>query len=338
MAHFSYSTLFYALVCTLTLSFLYTGVQGQCPPPDVHMYEMFRAGGTYSISDNNGQRQIKVTAYSVNGCEDIQGRTGNRASIGTRFDRSSVESSSENCYVPQSSTYRQFESFRALVVRNNGWKSTVNFNITNISTGALNKSFADIVAVVGFDGTAQIDPDLKSSSTYLQSTAIVPSESTGALGFSVGNIVIPAVEYASEEQQVCSGSTEPECLVNVAFKDRVDTIAILYGTTKVSELRTDSHIFISGFEYGCDCRCSATGLGTREITVPVPGLTNQCLKSTTSNPKIECDLLGDTWCEQDEYQQYVITGSQLASGNFPCNSTTGNCARIIQPFNEVSPF
>lgn len=329
---------FCTLICTLTVSLLHATADAQCPPPEVNIYDMFSAGGTYSISDNNGQRQIRATAYSVNGCEDVVGRTGTQASIGTRFDRSSVEASSENCYVPQSSSYRQFESFRALVIRTNGWKSSAKLNITNISTAVRNESYADIVGVVGFDGSTQIDPSVTSSATYLQSSAVVPSEATGALGLSVGNIVIPSVEYAAEEQEVCRGSTEPECIVSVSFMDRVDTIIILYGTTKISIYRTESHIYISGIEFGCDCRCSATSRGTREITVPVPGITNQCLKSSTNNPKIECDMLGTEWCEQDEYQQYVIIGNQLPSGNFPCNSSTGSCARIIQPFNEVSPF
>lgn len=331
-------TVYRVAICTLAVSLLHATVDAQCPPPDVNIYDMFDAGGTYGISDNNGQRQIKVTAYSVNGCEDVVGRTGNKASIGTRFDRSAVETLSENCYVPQSASYRQFESFRALVIRTNGWKSSAKFNITNISTAVLNDSYADIVGVVGFDGTTQIDPSVTASATYLQSSAVVPSDATGALGFSVGNIVIPSIEYAASEQEVCRGSTEPDCIVSVSFRERVDTMVILYGTTKISAYRVSSHIFISGIEFGCDCRCSATGLGTREITVPVPGLIDQCLKSTTSNPKIECDMLGSDWCEQVEYQQYVVTGSQLPTGNYPCNSSTGTCARIIQPFSEVSPF
>lgn len=322
----------------LLIALFNISVYAQCPPPTVEVHEMFSAGGTFTIMDANGQRQIKAAAYSVNGCEGEAGKTGVGTAQGTRIQRTAVEAFNENCYVPLDSSTRQFRSFRGLVIRNNGWRSTATFNLKGVSTGVFEQSYIDIVAVVGFDGTSQVNPTITSSSVYLQRTATVSGSAIGALGIPVGDVSITSVEYALTEKRVCWNNEAEECKIIVRFNERVDTIAVLFGTIQVSEYSATSSFFMSGIEFGCECRCSEMVQGTREITVPIPGLTNECIKSTTSNPKLECDMLGMQWCDQQTFQRYAISGTQMPSGNYPCEVSTGITARVIEPFTEITPF
>lgn len=171
----------------------------------------------------------------------------------------------------------------------------------------------------------------------------IPAAAMAEMNLDLGDSIVPGSEYGGDSDSVynCPWHSDPDaakCRMTVGFTEAVDTLVIMFAMKKKSQSNPSGAVVISKLVFQCGCRCALTDAGPREITVPVPNDSGECTKIQSTSIKTECDVLGSSWCSEDDADGYFITGARLGNGNFLCSKNPTSRARFLGAYEPETGF
>lgn len=342
------------LACTLLplviLQALLPNTHAQCSQKTVRASDVQAASNNIlTLDDESGTREVKLSTYSINGCDTTTSPNSTGSAQGEFYTRISQTNASSNpdCLVSTAGGVTSITSAQAVVLRMNGWTMRPSFILEDVSAEAgatAEGTFRESVIVFGLHKGVVIPAALqiRTGSFLSMEDFRIPVSTSSAMGLSLSDFSARGVEFAqpalSEACAITEDGAVSQCGTTVSFDAQVDTIVVLLALAKKSTSVDSSSVLMGPLTFGCECRCRVVQLGARVVTEAVPGVVNECVKRESSSPKTECDVLGKKWCSFDSVFNFFVSGDSMVNGNFPCSMVADYGAKVIQDFTPMDSF
>lgn len=109
-------------------------------------------------------------------------------------------------------------------------------------------------------------------------------------------------------------------------------VPLVYAVSQKSRNDPNAAVFFSEAMLKCGCRCSEKEESGPVLT-PVEGTENECSVSTSTRPRVKCDLMGNKFCVHYKSISVQRTSQEeLPNGNVACAEKESEVVRVRSEF------